>query len=95
MKPGFVYIMTNRKDGTLYIGVTSDLIKRDHEHKSHAVRGFTRRYNLDRLVYYELFDDISEAILREKKLKKYLRFQKIALIESQNPQWHDLTPTLT
>lgn len=91
MKQGFVYIMTNRKDGVLYIGVTSDLAKRDYEHKSHAVKGFTKRYNLDRLVYYEVFDDITEAIRREKILKKFLRFEKIKLIEKMNPTWSDLS----
>ena len=94
MKAGFVYVMTNRRDGVLYIGVTSDLLKRDYEHKTHAVAGFTKRYNLDKLVYYEAFDDISEAILREKILKKFLRFEKIALIEKMNPEWKDLTQTI-
>lgn len=94
MKHGFVYIMTNRKEGTLYIGVTSDLIKRDYEHKSHAVKGFTKKYNLDKLVYYEVYEEITEAIKREKQLKKYLRFQKIELIEKTNPDWHDLTETI-
>jgi putative endonuclease len=94
MKQGFVYIMTNRTQGTLYIGVTSDLIRRDYEHKSHMIEGFTRRYNLDKLVYYEVFDDIEEAIKREKKLKKFLRYEKIALIEKMNPIWQDLTETI-
>jgi len=94
MKAGYVYIMTNRKDGVLYIGVTSDLVKRDYEHKSHVVKGFTQKYNLDKLVYYEVFDDIGMAIEREKKLKKYLRFQKIRLIETMNPTWRDLSETI-
>ena len=86
--------MTNRKNGTLYIGITYDLQKRDYEHKSHAVKGFTKRYNLDKLIYFEMFDDISEVILREKKLKKYLRYQKTALIETMNPAWSDLSESL-
>lgn len=94
MKPGFVYIMTNRKEGVLYIGVTSDLLKRDYEHKTHVVDGFTKRYNLDKLVYYEMFEDISEAIVREKRLKKYLRYEKIKLIEMVNPEWKNLTETI-
>ena len=94
MKQGFVYIMTNIKDGVLYIGVTLDLIKRDYEHKSHAVKGFTKKYNLDKLVYYEVCEEIGEATKREKQLKKYLRFHKIKLIEKMNPAWQDLTETI-
>jgi putative endonuclease len=94
VKQGFVYIMTNRKDGVLYIGVTSDLAKRNYEHGSHAVNGFTKRYNLDKLVYYQVFDDINEAIVHEKRLKKYLRHAKIALIERMNPEWNNLTETI-
>ena len=90
MKQGFVYIMTNRHDGVLYIGVTSDLVKRDYEHKNGLCDGFTKRYNLDKLVYYEVSEDINEALAREKVLKKYLRYQKIALIEEMNPIWGDL-----
>lgn len=90
MKQGFVYIMTNRPNGVLYIGVTANLLKRDYEHKTRAHKGFTQRYNLDKLVYYEVFDNIKDAIHREKQLKKYLRFQKIALIQTMNPNWNDL-----
>lgn len=89
-----VYIMTNRKDGVLYIGVTSDLVKRVWEHKNSVVDGFTKKYNLHKLVYFEMIDDMAEAILREKRLKKYLRFQKTALIEKTNPQWQDLYGTV-
>jgi len=89
-----VYILSNRKNGTLYIGVTSDLIKRIYEHKSHAVEGFTKRYGVDKLVYYELHNSIEEAILREKQLKKWRRAWKIELIESFNPEWKDLYTTL-
>ena len=94
MKYGFVYIMTNRPNGTLYIGVTSNLIKRDYQHKEGLCEGFTKRYNLNKLVYYEIFEDIVEAIKREKQLKKYLRYQKIALIDKFNPTWKDLSNTL-
>ncbi len=86
----YVYIVTNRKDGTLYIGVTSDLIKRVHEHKTHAAKGFTDKYNLDKLVYCEKTDDILSAIQREKSLKRYLREWKVELIEKTNPEWRDL-----
>jgi putative endonuclease len=86
--------LSNRKNGTLYIGVTSDLIKRIYEHKSHAVEGFTKRYGVDKLVYYELHNSMEEAILREKQLKKWRRAWKIELIESFNQEWEDLYNTL-
>ena len=89
-KNSFVYIITNQRNGTLYIGVTSDLTKRIYEHKSKAVKGFTQRYDLTMLVYYEIFDDIRDAILREKYLKGKKREFKIRLIENFNPQWRDL-----
>ena len=85
-----VYIMTNRKNGTLYIGVTSSLIKRVYEHKTSETEGFTQRYGLHMLVYYELHATMESAIHREKRLKKYKREQKIRLIESMNPSWTDL-----
>jgi putative endonuclease len=87
---GFVYIMSNRKDGTLYIGVTSDLVKRIWEHKEGVVAGFTKRYNLHTLVYYEAHGDIETAILYEKKLKNLHRRKKIKIIERMNPEWRDL-----
>ena len=90
MKSGYVYILTNKKNGTLYIGVTSDLIKRIWEHKNKVVEGFTEKYNLDKLVYYEVFEDIENAILREKQLKKWHRDWKINQIEKTNPEWKDL-----
>ena len=90
MKQSFVYIITNQRNGTLYIGVTSDLIKRIFEHKSKAIKGFSQRYGLTMLVYYEIFGDINEAILREKYLKGKKREFKIKLIEDFNPQWRDL-----
>jgi putative endonuclease len=89
-----VYILSNRKNGTLYIGVTSDLIKRIYEHRTHAVEGFTKRYGVERLVYYELHSSMEEAILREKRLKKWRRKWKVELIESFNPEWEDLYNTL-
>jgi putative endonuclease len=81
MKQSYVYMMSNRKNGTIYIGVTSDLIKRVYEHKNKVTGGFTKRYNLDKLVYFEIFDDIETAIKREKRLKFYQRQWKIDLIE--------------
>ena len=81
--------MTN-KSGTLYTGVTSNLTKRVYEHKNHLVKGFTDRYNITRLVYYELTGDVRAAITREKQIKGWLRKKKITLIESMNPEWRDL-----
>ena len=90
MKQSYVYIVTNKCEGTLYIGVTSDLLKRIYEHRTGAVDGFTKRYNLHHLVYYEVFEDITAAIAREKQLKKYLRQWKLDLITKANPHWQDL-----
>ena len=89
-KKGYVYILTNVHNTVLYIGVTSDLIKRIYEHKSKMVEGFTKKYNLSKLVYYEIFEEIMNAIVREKQLKGWLRSKKIALIEKVNPTWNDL-----
>jgi putative endonuclease len=89
-KLGYVYILTNKKDGTLYVGVTSDLSKRIHEHKTKPVSSFTKTYNLDKLVYYEVSDSIVQAITREKQLKNWHRQWKIDLIERNNPDWNDL-----
>jgi putative endonuclease len=86
----FVYIMTNRKDGTLYIGVTNDLARRGHEHRGKAQRGFTEKYNLGRLVYYETYPTAQEAIAREKAMKKWNRAWKIRHIAEMNPGWRDL-----
>ena len=94
MKDMYVYIITNRKCGTLYIGVTNDLVRRIYEHKNKIFKGFSCRYELDKLVYYEYFDDIESAILREKKLKKWRRIWKIKLIEKDNPEWNDLYDNL-
>ena len=86
----YIYIMTN-KPKTLYIGVTSDLVRRVYEHKQKLIEGFTKRYNMTRLAYYEEIPPIRDAIAREKQLKGWLRSRKIALIESMNPQWRDLS----
>lgn len=94
VKRGYVYILANRHEGTLYIGVTSDLVKRVYEHKSKAVAGFSKQYNLDKLVYYEIFEDIEEAIKREKQLKNWHREWKINLIEQKNKNWNDLYETI-
>ncbi|WP_445721585.1 GIY-YIG nuclease family protein [Flavobacterium sp.] len=91
MKPGFIYIITNKNNTTLYIGVTSNLIQRIEEHKQNRYQSsFSARYNLDKLVYYEAFQMIGEAIGREKQLKGGSRAAKIQLIESINPNWNDL-----
>ena len=86
----YVYIMTN-KSKTLYTGVTNNLVRRVFEHKHHLVEGFTERYNITKLVYYEETNDVREAISREKQIKGWLRRKKIALIESVNPEWSDLS----
>jgi len=86
----FVYIMTNRS-GTLYTGVTNNLERRIYEHKHHLVNGFTKKYKIEKLVYYEETNDINAAISREKQIKGWLRKKKIALIESINPGWKDLS----
>lgn len=90
MKNYYVYIMTNRS-GTLYIGVTNDLIRRVYEHKNKLIPGFTTKYNIDRLVYIETTSDIEAAIAYEKKLKGWNRAKKINLIKEQNPKWVDLS----
>jgi len=90
MKNSYTYIMTNKLKGTLYIGVTSNLVKRVYEHKNSVIDGFTSNYNIKILIYYEVFDDITSAIRREKQLKNWHRDWKINLIESVNPIWNDL-----
>ena len=93
MKTGYyyVYILTNRRDELLYIGVTNDLRRRIYEHKNKINEGFTQRYAIDKLVYYEYTTDPEAAIAREKQLKKWRREKKIALIEKMNPRWKDLS----
>ncbi len=90
MKQYYVYILASKRKGTLYIGVTGDLVKRVYEHKQNDVEGFTKQYMVHNLVYYETYEDVSEAILREKQMKKWNRQWKINLIEKHNPQWVDL-----
>lgn len=91
MKPGYTYILTNRTNTTLYIGVTSNLNKRVLQHKEKKYpKSFSTRYNLDKLVYYEAFQMIGDAIVREKQLKAGSRAQKLKLIENFNPEWADL-----
>jgi putative endonuclease len=85
-----VYILSNKKNGTLYIGVTSNLQKRVWEHKNNMVEGFTKRYGIHRLVYYELNGNMMSAIQREKQMKKWNRAWKLELIEMKNPHWSDL-----
>lgn len=86
----YVYILFNKKNGTLYIGVTSNLIKRIYEHKNKLADGFTKKYDVNKLGYYEICDDITTAIKREKQLKAGNRRKKIDLIEKNNPEWNDL-----
>ena len=94
-KEYYVYILASKRNGTLYIGVTNNLLKRVYEHKSHLAEGFTKKYNINMLVYYEITDDIFSALTREKQLKKWERTWKIRLIEKKNPNWHDLHAELT
>ncbi len=86
----FIYILASKKNGTLYIGITNNLIKRVYEHKNNLIKGFTQKYNIHQLVYYEVFNDVYEAITREKRLKKWKRQWKIELIRKFNPEWKDL-----
>jgi len=88
------YILASKAYGTLYIGVTSDLVARLQQHRTNAVSGFTSRYGVHRLVRFEMFGDMASAIAREKQLKRWHRQWKINLIESENPDWHDLAPGL-
>ena len=90
MKQPAVYILCSKPRGTLYVGVTSNLIKRIWEHKNGIVSGFTKNYNVHQLAYYELHETMDAAILREKQLKKWNRAWKIRLIEESNPQWNDM-----
>jgi putative endonuclease len=94
VKQPCVYILASQKYGTLYIGVTSDLIVRLYQHRSGQVKGFTAKYRVYRLVRFEQFDTMPEAIAREKQLKRWHRPWKINLLESENPHWIDLAPAL-
>jgi len=86
----YVYILASRKDGATYVGITNDLVRRVYEHRTKAVRGFASKYNISRLLWFEVSDDPISAISREKELKRWKRSWKIRLIEAQNPQWLDL-----
>ncbi|MBI5191265.1 MAG: GIY-YIG nuclease family protein [Nitrospirae bacterium] len=88
--PHYVYILCNKRNGTLYTGVTSDLIRRVFEHKNEFVDGFTREHGVDKLVWYEMHEDIRDAISREKLIKKWKREWKLELIDRFNPRWDDL-----
>jgi putative endonuclease len=91
----WVYILASRPGGTLYVGVTNGLIRRTFEHREHVVAGFTKRYSVDRLVYYEAHSTAQAAIQREKNIKHWPREWKIDLIVSMNPDWRDLWPDIT
>ena len=90
MESYFVYILASKRNGTLYIGVTNDLVRRVYQHKQNIIEGFTKKYNVHNLVYYESCPDVKAAITREKQLKKWKRRWKIELIEKGNPEWRDL-----
>jgi len=89
-KSGYIYIMTNKNNTVLYTGVTSNLLKRVYEHRQKLVEGFTKKYNLNKLVYYETFDEIMNAIIREKQIKGGSRAKKLKLIKGFNPEFRDL-----
>ncbi len=90
MKHYYVYILTNKTNKVLYTGITNNILRRIHEHKSGIIEGFTKKYRTEKLVYVESFDNPNDAIAAEKKIKGWLRIKKIRLIESMNPQWDDL-----
>jgi putative endonuclease len=93
-KQPVVYILASKRNGTLYIGVTSDLVKRIWEHKNNMVEGFTKRYEVNSLIWYEVHENMESAIEREKRLKEWKRKWKLELIESSNPHWQDLYNTI-
>jgi len=90
VKTYFVYILASKKNGTLYIGITNNLVRRVYEHKHGIIEGFTKKYKVNKLVYYEMIEDVMSAITREKQMKKWKRIWKIRLIEENNPDWTDL-----
>ena len=94
MKRGFVYIMANRKNGAIYTGVTSELIKRTYEHREGLIEGFTKRYGCKLLVWFEVHEDLQEARRRELQIKEWKRAWKVRLIEEENLEWDDLYPML-
>jgi len=91
----YVYIMINQRHTTLYVGVTSEIIGRPWQHKNKFYNGFTKKYNINKLVYFEHFDDIETAILREKQIKKYSHRKKVIMINKFNPEWNDLYETIS
>ena len=91
----FVYMMASKPQGTLYVGMTNDLIRRAYEHREGLIPGFTKRYGVKHLVWFEVHGDVNEAIAREKRLKRWRRDWKRSLIEADNPHWSDLYPGLT
>jgi len=93
VKSYYVYILSNKKKVTLYIGVTSNLLQRLYQHKYKLLKGFTSKYSIDKLVYFEEYNDVRQAIYREKKLKAWNRTWKIELIEKENKEWNDLSMT--
>jgi putative endonuclease len=93
-RPWYIYIMTNEQNGTLYVWVTSNLLRRIYEHKEWIIDGFTKKYGLKTCVYYEYYEEINTAITREKQIKNGNRKQKLELIESINPEWNYLTETI-
>jgi putative endonuclease len=90
MSEYYIYILANKRNGTLYTGFTNDLLRRVDEHKSDVVRGFTRKYGVHKLVYFEQCDDYDAALQREKQIKEWKRKWKLELIEKENPKWNDL-----
>jgi putative endonuclease len=90
----YVYLLANRKQGTLYLGVTRNLIRRTYQHREKLLQGFTSQYDIRRLVWFEIYDDPMTAITREKQIKKWRRQWKIDLIEKENPNWKDLYPEI-
>ena len=91
----YVYLLASKKHGTLYLGVTNDIVRRVFEHRTKAAGGFTARYDVNKLVWFEVYDDVITAITREKELKKWRRDWKIRLIEETNPNWDDLYPGIS
>ena len=94
MRHYYVYILASDRNGTLYVGVTNDLARRVYEHRNDLIEGFTKRYGVHRLVWFEVHGDINEAIIREKRIKKWNRSWKLRVIEEMNPDWIDLTEQL-
>ncbi len=90
----YVYILSNKKDGVLYVGMTNSLLRRIYEHKQEMIEGFSKKYHIHNLVYYEQYNDVRNAITREKQIKKWNRQWKVELIEKDNPEWADLYGTI-